>query len=106
MLVRMSDNEAWDEPEETRPADAGDDELESGQDRPQEPLGFRIAAAFGSVEMPSGPQHQLSEELARSLAPHLEAIQLQQRITEDLVSSLGGSSRCKTNCWASRNSQA
>lgn len=89
MLMHMSGDEAWDEPEENRPEDAADDEQEGGQERP-EGLGFRIAAGFDSVELPSGLQSQLAEEFARSLAPHLEAIQLQQQITENLVSTLGG----------------
>jgi len=89
MLVHVSGDEAWDEPEEIPPADAGDNDQEGGQERPEGPA-FRIAAAFESVEVPSGPQHQLAEEFARSLAPHLEAIQLQQQITENLVNSLDG----------------
>jgi hypothetical protein len=91
-MVNMRDDDAPGEPEEQQPADSGDGEPTGacGEDVLAKRAGFRLADAFDSAEMPGDPRHQFAELIARSLAPHLEAVLAQQRIAEDLARSING----------------
>ena len=80
MMVTMNGDDAQDEPDEQHQVGSGDGEPSGARDEdvPAKRAGRRLAAAFGSGEVPGDLQDQFAASIARNLAPQLQTVLTRQ----------------------------